>query len=204
MTVPIKPVELMNGNFEDFIGIWDKHFPPSLCKKYIDYFERIYNEDQSSFADGTEQFKDTNLGRKDMSLFLNYHSRDFSAEINQYLQSCILDYIREYGQLNTIPMLSTDIKMQKTPPGGGYHHWHYEAGSWEHAQRELVWAVYLNDMPEGEAETEFLYQKKRITPKQGTVVIWPAGLTHVHKGNTVFTQDKYILTGWYIKIPTIR
>ena len=51
----------------------------------------------------------------------------------------------------------------------------------------------------GEGETEFLYQRKRFQPKKGTVVIWPAGMTHVHKGNTVLTTDKYILTGWYIK-----
>ena len=60
--------------------------------------------------------------------------------------------------------------------------------------------IYLNDMPEGEAETEFLYQKKRVGPTRGTVVIWPAGMTHVHRGNPVYTQDKYILTGWYYKV----
>ena len=61
--------------------------------------------------------------------------------------------------------------------------------------------VYLNDMPDGEAETEFLFQKRRIKPEVGTIVIWPAGMTHVHRGNTVFTKDKYILTGWYLKLP---
>jgi hypothetical protein len=59
--------------------------------------------------------------------------------------------------------------------------------------------IYLNDMPDGEAETEFFHQRRRIKPTAGTVVIWPAGFTHTHKGNTVLTQDKYILTGWYIK-----
>lgn len=68
-----------------------------------------------------------------------------------------------------------------------------------HAMRELTWMIYLNDMPDGDGETEFLYQRRRIKPTAGTVVIWPAGYTHVHKGNTVFSQDKYILTGWYIK-----
>ena len=55
-------------------------------------------------------------------------------------------------------------------------------------------------MPDGEAETEFLYQKRRIKPEQGMMCIFPAGLTHVHRGNTVFTQDKYILTGWALKV----
>ena len=87
-----------------------------------------------------------------------------------------------------------------TLPMGGYHVWHYENGDRaETYNRELVWMIYLNDMPEGEGETEFLYQKKRIRPTQGTVVIWPAGMTHPHRGLTVYTEPKYILTGWYSK-----
>lgn len=72
--------------------------------------------------------------------------------------------------------------------------------SFETSTRELVWMIYLNDMPEGEGETEFLYQKRRINPKAGRVVIFPAGLTHVHRGLTVYTQNKYILTGWFNKV----
>jgi len=204
MTIPIKPLELMEGDFDEFIGVWKKHVPVSLCKKYIKYFDDVFSNDRASFADGTEQFHDNNLGRKDLSLMINAHNTEFTGEINQYLQSCVMDYIREYGQLKTVPIISTDIKMQKTPPGGGYHVWHYESGSYDHAHRELVWAIYLNTFPDGEAETEFLYQKRRIKPEAGTVVIWPAGMTHVHKGNTVFTEDKYILTGWYIKVPKLK
>ena len=59
--------------------------------------------------------------------------------------------------------------------------------------------IYLNDITGG-GETEFLYQKRRIVPTVGTVVMWPAAYTHVHRGNTVLTeQDKYIVTGWYQK-----
>ena len=88
----------------------------------------------------------------------------------------------------------------KTTAKGGYHHWHYEtlAGT-DSYSRELTWMVYLNDMPDGEAETEFLYQARKVKPTQGTVVIWPAGMTHVHRGNTVYTKDKYIATGWWYK-----
>ena len=40
------------------------------------------------------------------------------------------------------------------------------------AARELVWMIYLNDIEEG-GETEFMYQKRRIKPTQGTMVIFP-------------------------------
>jgi len=207
---PIKPLELMDGDFQDFIGVWHDHMPKSVCKKFIDFFEEKVSTDESSnnlthedrypVMDGTKQFSDKNLGRKDVGLLLNYCNSELTMTANQYLQSCFMDYISHYGQLATTGMISTDVKMQRTPPCGGYHHWHFENAGSNMAQRVLVWAIYLNDMPDEEGETEFLYQKRRIKPKTGTCVIWPAGFTHVHRGLTVYSQNKYILTGWYINV----
>lgn len=56
--------------------------------------------------------------------------------------------------------------------------------------------VYLNDDYEG-GETEFLYQKKRINPKRGRLIIWPSGFTHTHRGGLVLKGTKYIITGWF-------
>lgn len=210
MVVPIKPLELMNGEFEDFIGIWENFVPKFVCNKTIDYFDNILSENSSShnqdidIMEGTDQFSNKNLGRKDQSILLNFHNTDLTGELNQYLHACFLDYIQNYGQLADTAMMSTDLKLQKTLPGGGYHVWHCENSGYQMAQRVLVWAIYLNDMPDGEAETEFIYQKRRIKPTRGTCVIWPAAFTHVHRGNPVYTQDKYILTGWYINVPNIR
>lgn len=206
MITPIKPVELMNGKFEDFIGMWEKHVPKSLCEKYINYFDNVVDTDKSSntfgmidadVMDGTKQFESSNLGRKDQSLMISALNYEFTAEINQYLQACLLDYVDRFGQLNNVKLVSTDIKMQRTPPEGGYHKWHFESGSAHHCTRVLVWAIYLNDLPENEGETEFLYQKRRIKPETGTCIIWPASMTHVHRGLTVYSENKYILTGWY-------
>ena len=211
---PIRPLELMKDDnitkseFSEFIGIWENFVPQSVCKKFIDHFESVHansafidEAEKGAILDGTGQFAQGSLGRKDESLLINYSSQRLNYEANQYLSACTYHYIDKYDQLRPTKLISEDTKMQKTPPGGGYHVWHYENSGYGFHARELVWIIYLNDMPEGEAETEFLYQKRRIRPTAGTVVIWPAALTHVHKGNTVFTEDKYILTGWYIKVP---
>lgn len=216
---PYRPLELMRNDvitkfsFDDFIGVWDNFVPKSFCDELIEYFDDTYklnsnstqldfSEDGSSFCRGEDMYKGS-MNRKDLSMLINYSNQTLSYRVNQFLLSCVLHYIDEFSQLKNIPMISTDIKMQKTSPGGGYHVWHYENAASSHAQRELTWMIYLNDIPDGEGETEFLYQKRRIKPTKGTVVIWPAGMTHVHKGNTVFTQDKYIVTGWYIKTGSI-
>ena len=214
---PIRPIELMEDEnitqfeFQDFIGVWPNFMPKSRCDAIIEYYDKVrenssligYGADPESddILDGTAQFSQGSLGRKDESLLLNYSNATLNYEVNQYLTACVQHYVKKYDQLRSNKFISEDTKMQKTPPGGGYHVWHYENAGFGHHARELVWIIYRNDMPGGEAETEFLYQRRRIRPTVGTVVVWPAAYTHVHKGNTVFTQDKYILTGWYIKVP---
>lgn len=203
--IPIKPVELMNGKFENFVGVWENHMPKFVCDKVIDKFESLLDQSSNNYdssnpsvtMEGTDQFPNKNLGRKDLSMMFNHHAMDESNEINQYLHSCFLDYIREYGQLNQTPLISTDIKVQKTSPTGGYHVWHSENAGYMMAQRVLVWILYLNDIEEG-GETEFLYQSMRIKPSKGTCIIWPSGFTHVHRGNAPLKENKYIATGWYI------
>ena len=57
---------------------------------------------------------------------------------------------------------------------------------------------YLNDVSEG-GETEFYHQKVKIKPEKGTLVIFPAYFTHLHKGNVPISNDKYILNFWLMK-----
>jgi hypothetical protein len=91
------------------------------------------------------------------------------------------------------------MKLQRTVEGGGYHIWHSEQGNGEQANRCLVYLLYLNSLPEkSNGETEFLYQKRRVNPVENTMVIWPAGFTHPHRGNPVYGDTaKYVVTGWF-------
>ena len=207
-----RPLELMldtkftKSEFTDFIGIWENFMPAPLCDEIVAYCTEIFEHGASfnGHPDEMHVISSENsyggpLRRKDEAFLLNYHNLILGRHVNQILKSCLQHYMSEYFSLQHSSVTSWDIKVQKTKPGGGYNLWHHEDGDIRHADRELVWMIYLNDMPDGEAETEFLYQRRRIKPTKGTVVVWPAGFTHTHKGNTVLTEDKYILTGWYIK-----
>ena len=95
--------------------------------------------------------------------------------------------------------VSDSVKLQKTEPGGGYHVWHSErtAGFLSGQLRELAYTIYLNDVDEG-GETEFLMQHRRVQPKKGLLLIWPAYFTHKHRGNPPLKGEKYIATGWIL------
>lgn len=86
---------------------------------------------------------------------------------------------------------------------GGYFYYHSEIyphpnDAENHAlHRKLLWMFYLNDVEDG-GETEFYHQQIATQPKQGSLVIAPAGFTHTHRGNMPKSNDKYIFTSWVL------
>jgi hypothetical protein len=86
-------------------------------------------------------------------------------------------------------------------PGSVNLQWHCELyprdPGCETLHRHLLWTVYLNEEFE-EGETEFLFQRRRIKPTTGTLLIAPAGFTHTHRGNRPQGGDKFIATSWIL------
>ena len=102
------------------------------------------------------------------------------------------------GAYNDNRFYFTDLKIQKTLPTEGYHVWHIEHGKgYANEPRAFVFSIYLNDVEEG-GETEFLHFSKRVQPKAGRIVIWPAGFPYLHRGNPPLSGEKYILTSWML------
>ena len=64
--------------------------------------------------------------------------------------------------------------------------------------RVLVCMFYLNDVKEG-GETEFYFQKLKVKPTKGSLVIFPTYFTHLHKGHIPISNDKYICNLWILK-----
>ena len=60
--------------------------------------------------------------------------------------------------------------------------------------RYLTVIFFLNDVPEG-GELHFPVQGVKIKPKQGSMVIFPAQLTHPHEVLPTLT-DRYVLQTW--------
>lgn len=94
------------------------------------------------------------------------------------------------------------INLQRYTAGrGGYPYWHCEVyprdPNAETLHRHLLWTVYLND-GFSEGETEFLYQRRKIVPRAGSLLIAPAAFTHTHRGNRPQGGDKVIATSWVL------
>jgi len=180
-----------------FIGSWEIE-PLSICDDIIHNFETINKSKQLPGIAGSGK----NLNVKD-SRDLTIAPRDFALAGNEiftnYLQcltSCYQDYACQWPFLKeTIPSIDVGkFNIQRYEAGQHFNKIHTERG-FQSMEREFVFMTYLNDVEDG-GSTYFCHYDIQIQPKKGLTIIWPAMWTHAHKGNTVKSGKKYILTGW--------
>jgi len=195
-------MEQKKVNITNFIGIYDNYITPEECNKAIKLFE-----DQNNFKNTINR-----IGFEKASILQKQDQQFFAAPNNvnvwwESLKSMMVNfdlawnhYVKNVGADDAygVPFHFTDLKIQKTLPTEGYHVWHIEHGKgYENEPRAFVFSVYLNDVEEG-GETEFLHFSKRVKPKTGRIVIWPAAFPYLHRGNPPLSGEKYILTSWML------
>jgi len=185
----------MNDNF---IIRYKGAFSQQDCDEIINYVEYL-DENQLLYYDKKslhEQDNKTISINNGFDLDLPTTSRISRIILPKY-KSCIDDYVNRFSLLAQSKFLVYDVKLKKVPSGGGFHSWHYENGSMISASRMFVIQLYLNDGFDG-GETEFLYQNLREEAVAGDVVIFPAGYTHVHRGNPPIGGTKYTAASWAV------
>jgi hypothetical protein len=188
-------------NITNFIGVYDNYITKEECNKAIQLyknqnkfnqtFDRVSFENASVLAKNDKQFfaRDINIDTwwEDLkSMIVN-----FDLAWNHYIKNT-----GAAEAYDNIDFHYTQLKIQKTLPTEGYHVWHIEHMKGFHNEsRAFAFSIYLNDVEEG-GETEFLHFSKRVKPKTGRIVIWPAAFPYLHRGNPPLSGEKYILTSW--------
>lgn len=195
----------MNVEIKDFIAVYKNVYPEGYCQHLINEFERLVDSGAGVNRQRGEGALKHN--KDDLQLGLNFGVHTVAQFNNDSttsvffngLQRCYDHYCEQFSVLRDGKINGTAMKMQRTDPGGGYHVWHGEQGNGNHADRVLVYMLYLNTLDQdGAGETEFLYQQRRISPEENSMVLWPAAFTHAHRGNVVHgNKSKYIVTGWF-------
>ena len=193
-------------NIDNFIGTYDNYITKEECNKAIQLFE---NQNKFNKTINRIEFEEASvLEKQDQQYFAAPDNVDIWWE---KLKPMILNfdlafnhYIKNTGAKDIYRQnfLYTGLKIQKTLPTEGYHVWHIEHGArFDNEARAFVFSIYLNDVDEG-GETEFLHFSKRVKPKTGRIVIWPAAFPYLHRGNPPLSNKKYILTSWMTLKPT--
>ena len=90
------------------------------------------------------------------------------------------------------------FNLQRYAPGEGFYSWHcdwsLEDEATEPQRRVLAWILYCNTLPAG--GTAFHWQDHHEEAEKGKLLIFPAGLSHIHRGQVSPTHSKTIATGW--------
>jgi hypothetical protein len=188
-------------NIKNFIGVYDNYITKEECNKAIKLFENQNKFNNTVNRIGSE--KSSILTKQDQQFFAFGNNVDvWWEELKPMMFNFDLawkHYIKNVGAddaYNGGPFYYTSLKIQKTLPTEGYHVWHVEHGKgFQNEPRAFVFSVYLNNVEDG-GETEFLHFSKRVKPKTGRIVIWPAAFPYLHRGNPPLSGEKYILTSW--------
>jgi len=196
----------MDKQIENFVGIYTNAFDSQYCDDVISEFHKM---EELGYTKSRQQLNDQEKTHKDDAAYFSGHHYSIEASMSEgmhsligtkfnetFWQECYAHYAENYAVLKESGSHAIwGNKVQRTNVGQGYHVWHYESSNRDSCQRLLTYILYLNDVEEG-GETELLYYSKRFKPTKGTLLLFPAGYTHTHRGNPPLSNDKYVVTGW--------
>ena len=176
---------------EKWIKTYPKIFSKEECAGLIEWFEVLDKSNQlkQTKQEGHREFDEVNLN--------NFREQSLKVQLDVYKR--FDDIFEKYKQdinvhKKVLPEKSVweELRIKRYRSGIGNFLDHVDVGDFISAKRFLVLFVYLNDVAEG-GETEFPDLNLTISPVCGTILVFPATWTFLHRGNVPISNDKYIL-----------
>ena len=197
------PEKFWNNGMDDLIYVNPHSLSTELCKDIIDRFEEDDRKDTGVTTGGVD------LSMKN-SIDINMsHYRDEWGDIDDKMSKIIsLEYetymkkiqVQDQIFFNT-EAIDSGYNIKKYYPGG-YFNWHtdrtffYDEKEKTVYARTLAFLWYLNDNFD-EGYTEFAHNRK-IQPKTGQLMVFPATWTFPHRGLTPKNGNKYIISSYMV------
>lgn len=178
-------------NLSDYIKIYDKAIDIEICQYYIDQFEAS-SEYWVRRQEGVFNFTEVNTVQAQWNLdpLIN----NIVKHRQQYWADCNISFnhVNPNHNWEELRMKRYDIHE------GDEFKPHTDAWDAATARRFLVYFWYLNDVAQG-GETEFygLDRTVKVTPKAGTLIMFPATWQYLHAGLTPLSNNKYIIGGYF-------
>jgi len=176
---------------ERWIKTYPKIFSKEECAGLIEWFEILDESKQlvHTKLEGHREFDEVNLN--------DFREQTLKMQLDVYKR--FDDILEKYKQdvkvhKKALPEKSAweELRIKRYRSGVGNFLDHVDVGDSISARRFLVFFVYLNDVDFG-GETEFPELNLTISPVCGTILVFPATWTFLHRGNVPISNDKYIL-----------
>jgi len=170
-------------------------FSRESCEKAINWFEENIDQARPGTAGGGANILDN------LELSIRIESQKDFFNLGDATEKGIDDFKKKYKLFEDhIPAYTLDIldiALCKWKPNNYYKEFHCEASPGNN--RVFSWMIYLNDIKHG-GGTEFIYQDITTKPKAGDFIIFPSGVSHMHRGINAPHETKYIITGHFIYV----
>ena len=174
-------------NLKKLIQVHENSLSHELCDELIDYFNSNENNHERLDNDGYPNFTQLNLTRNIKQC----------ESLHNTLIKKTLEYKEKYYEYVSKEVFPKshgfeEIRIKKYNVGGNDRFdTHVDVTDYNSSRRFLSFFWYLNDVDRG-GETEFI--DISITPKKGSLVIFPPLWMFPHKGNSPISGEKYLLS----------
>ena len=183
---------------DPFIYEIDANLDGKLCDAMVAKFEADTRKHAGVTLSGIKDVKKTT----DLMISDMFDWRNIDRSLLTCLESGFREYVmhlRHIGVHVYAPRSQRDkgYQIQKYERGRGVYEWHQDFAIHQDSDefRSYAFIWYLNDVDNG-GETEF--HERKVVPKKGKLLIFPATFTYMHKGNIPLSGDKYICGGWMV------
>jgi prolyl 4-hydroxylase len=176
-------------DLNDLIKVYENSLDQEICDALVQIYE---NTDKHERIDneGTPNFTQFNLTQ-------NCKMSDEVDQIHKHLISKTFEYRNQYYEFidkRVFPESHAfeQFRIKKYNPGGSdFFNTHVDVTDYPSARRFLSFFWYLNDVEVG-GETRF--SSFSISPKKGSLVVFPPLWMFPHKGEPPLSGPKYLLS----------
>lgn len=176
-------------NLDNLIQVYENSLDESICNFLIDTFENLSEYQEKINNDLKPSFTQFNLTAysklsKELEEVHNHVIRKTIEHRNSYY-----DFIDDRVFPESHSFEQFRIKRYNND-GQDQFNTHVDVQDYESARRFLTFIWYLNNVEEG-GETEFINMK--VSPKRGSLVVFPPLWMFPHRGLPPISNKKYIL-----------
>ena len=207
----------MNKIYESYIRLYDNVFDEEFCSNFIDDYERVMEYDfekvrSLSFChtpEGNKMCPSCNCTR--VNIMEHDSFSKYTVKLLKNYASCILQYRKDCNLTNA--QISSDanswgweeFKIKRYKVGEGLptdeqFTEHVDVNSHAGAKRYLIGILYLNENFTG-GETDFIHHGITLTPKTGSLLIFPPLWTYLHRGLPIKGGSSKYICITYLNYP---
>ena len=177
-------------DLDDLIHVYENALDSKTCDFLVTVFDNASHLHESVENEGKPNFTQFNLTKnKNTTDELNKVHNHLIKKVNKYR-----DLYYEFVDSRVFPSEHSfeQFRIKRYNTGGeDRFDTHVDVADYSSARRFLSFMFYLNDVSEG---GETVFRDRKITPKKGSLLVFPPLWMYPHRGDPPISNPKYIMS----------